>query len=43
VLTQNSFNVLTSRRNQITKTLNVLDLNGLQDITSQADDAGNQV
>lgn len=43
VLTQNTLNILTSRRNQITKTLDVLDLNGVQDIKQDADADGNLV
>jgi len=31
-LTQNTFNILTSRRNQITKTEDVLDLPGVMEI-----------
>lgn len=43
VLTQNSLNILSSRRNQITKTLDVIDLNGINRITQDSDAEGNLV
>jgi len=43
VLTQNSLNILTSRRNQITKTLDVIDLNGMKKINQDSDAEGNLV
>jgi hypothetical protein len=42
VLTNTTLNVLTSRRNQITKTANVLDLRTIQNILISADDDGNE-
>lgn len=42
-MTQNSFNILTSRRNQITKTEDVLDLNGTLAIKQVTDKTGEVV
>jgi len=43
VLTQNSLNILSSRRNQITKTEDVLDLNAVMEIKQATDAQGNEV
>jgi len=43
ILTQNTLNILTSRRNQITKTYSVLDLNIVKDIVQQQETDGTGV
>jgi len=43
VLTTRSINILSSRRNMITKTLDVIDLNIVSDITMGSDSDGNMV
>lgn len=42
VLTSTTLNLLSSRRNQITKTVDVIDLNGVKDITTR-DNGGEMV
>lgn len=43
VMTQNTINILSSRRNQITKTIDVIDLNILNDIDQSTDNHGDLV
>lgn len=42
-MTQTTLNILTSRRNQITKTVDVVDFNGLEAVKQDSDDQGNVV
>jgi len=43
VLTMNTLNILTSRRNQITKTVDVIDIVNVSPITQSIDKLGNLV
>jgi len=40
-MTQNTINILSSRRNQITKTIDVVDLNIINDINISTDGSDN--
>jgi len=42
-MTSNTINILTSRRNMIAKTIDVIDLNVVDKIKLEADKDGNQV
>jgi len=43
VLTSRSINILSSRRNMITKTIDVIDLNNMDKVTMDSDEDGNMV
>lgn len=43
ILTETTLNILSSRRNQITKTIDVIDLNGMKKVNISSDAEGNMV